>query len=143
MDGYGKRVLVVDDDHHARFFMGSLLTGQGYNVVPACNGVTALNELSKRHFDVVITDDRMPQLNGVDFLKQVRVRHPGLPVILASTDAYALAQDCHPFASIRKPYDQTGLLTVVRLAAHAIVETDSPSPRCRTNEADFWASWAQ
>ena len=117
MEGYGKRVLVVDDDHHARFFMGSILTGQGYNVVPACNGVTALNELSKRHFDVVITDDRMPRLNGVDFLNQVRVRHPGLPVILASRniERNVFIPDCRPFACIRKPYEEAGLLRAVQL----------------------------
>jgi len=121
MEGYGKRVLVVEDDHHARFFMGSVLVQQGYNVVPACNGVAALNELSKRHFDVVITDDRMPHLSGIDFLGQLQSRHPRLPIILACTDAGAgtCAQACRPFAVIRKPCDETRLLNVVRSAARA------------------------
>ena len=67
MEGYGKRVLVVDDDHHARFLLASLLAGEGYNVVPACDGLTALTELNKRHFDLNITDDRMPRLSGMEF----------------------------------------------------------------------------
>ena len=130
MEGYGKRVLVVDDDHHARFHMGSILERQGYNVVPACNGMMALNELNKRHFDVVITDDRMPHLNGADFLKQVHTRHPQLPVILASADgeaAQALAENCRPFASIRKPYDPSRLLATVRSAARATDAAGSDS----------------
>jgi DNA-binding response OmpR family regulator len=74
MEGYGKRVLVGDEDHHAVFFMGSILMGQGHNVVPACNGLMGLNVLSKRRFDVAITVDRMPPLNGGALLKQARVR---------------------------------------------------------------------
>ena len=73
MDGYGKRVLVVDDDHHARFLIGALLDYAGYTVVPACDGLAALNELSKRHFDVVVTDFHMPVLSGIELLRQVQV----------------------------------------------------------------------
>ncbi|HKT36458.1 MAG TPA: response regulator [Nitrospira sp.] len=126
MDGNGKRVLVVDDDHHARFRMGAILARHGYNVVPACNGITALDELRKRHFDVVITDDRMPQLSGVDFLKQIQARHPKLPVILASTDIqeYEFRRDSRPFACIRKPYQTARLLRAVRLAAQTTGQSD-------------------
>ena len=126
MEGYGKRVLVVDDDHHARFRLGAILVRHGYNVVPACNGITALSELNKRHFDVVVTDDRMPQLSGMDFLKQVQARHPRLPVILASTDihGYAFMHDSRPFACIRKPYQEAGLLRAVRLAAQTTLKSN-------------------
>ena len=126
MEGYGKRVLVVDDDHHARFRMGSILAWHGYDVVPACNGITALYELNERHFDVVITDDRMPHLSGMDFLKQVQARHPRLPVILASTDiqGYEFRHDSRPFACIRKPYQEAGLLRAVRLATQRSWKTD-------------------
>ena len=126
MEGYGKRVLVVDDDHHARFRMGSILAQHGYSVVPASNGITALDELRKRHFDVVITDDRMPQLSGVDFLKQIQARHPRLPVILASTDIqeYAFRHDSRPFACLRKPYQKARLLRAVRSAAQTTGQRD-------------------
>jgi DNA-binding NtrC family response regulator len=121
MEGYGKRVLVVDDDHHARFLMASILARQGYNVVPASDGLAALTELSKRNFDLVITDDRMPSLNGMEFLKQVQARHPRIPVILTATEIqeHTFTHDCRPFASAPKPYDEAGLLTVLQLAARA------------------------
>jgi CheY-like chemotaxis protein len=46
MEGYGKRVLVVDDDEYVRFGLGSILGRQGYMVVPACDGIGALKELA-------------------------------------------------------------------------------------------------
>ena len=138
MDGYGRVVLVVDDDHHTRFLIGAMLARQGYNVVPACNGVSALGELSKRHFDLVITDDRMPQLSGLDFLKQVLARHPRVPVIFAATEVqeHAFTHDCHPFAWIRKPYDETELLAVVRLATQAKVECSRLTLQYRRGVSD-------
>lgn len=129
MEGYGKRVLIVDDDHHARFYMGSILEREGYTV-PACNGMTALNELSRRHFDVVIMDDQMPYLSATEFLAQVQTRHSHVPVILASARgeaAHAPAENRQPFASIPKPYDASRLLAAVRSAARAIDAAGSDS----------------
>jgi DNA-binding NtrC family response regulator len=130
MEGYGKRVLVVDDDHHARFYMGSILEREGYNVVPACNGITALNELSQRHFDVVITDDRMPYLSVTDFLAQVHTRHPHVPVILASATGEAPRAQAENRPALRfhsKPYDPSRVLAAVRSAARAIDAAGSDS----------------
>src|SRR5689334_2667143 len=84
MDGSGKRVLVVDDDHHARFLLEALLYHSGYKVVPACDGRAALLELQKREFDAVITDYRMPFVNGIELLRQIQIQYPQIPVILAS-----------------------------------------------------------
>jgi two-component system, response regulator, stage 0 sporulation protein F len=120
MDGYGKRVLVVDDDHHVRFLLVTLLDHAGYTVVPACDGLAALNELSKRHFDVVVTDYRMPVLNGIDLLKQIQVHYPRLPVIMVSAtlpEEFSRL-DYQPFACIRKPYNNMLVLKIVQSAAH-------------------------
>ncbi|HEX6532258.1 MAG TPA: response regulator [Nitrospira sp.] len=126
MEGYGKRVLLVDHDHHSRFLTASVLAGQRYNVLPACDGLTALTELSKRHFDLVITDDRMPRLSGIEFLKQVRARYPRIPVILTTElqEHTFIQSDCLPFAFAPKPHDEAGLIALVRLAARATNEDD-------------------
>lgn len=120
MDGSGKRVLVVDDDHHARFLLEALLDHAGYTVVPACDGQAALAELHKRHFDAVITDYRMPFLNGIELLQQIHIHYPQLPVILASGSLPApdepFLSDCQPFGWVRKPYDTRLLLRLVRSA---------------------------
>jgi DNA-binding NtrC family response regulator len=126
MEGYGKRVLLVDNDHHIKYLIASILAGQGYNVVPACDGLTALTELSKRHFDLVITDDRMPRLSGIEFLKQVRARYPRIAVIITTEmqEHTFIHSDCLPFAFAPKPHDKAGLIALVRLAARATNEDD-------------------
>jgi len=120
MDGSGKRVLVVDDDHHARFLLEALLDHAGYTVVPACDGRAALSELHRRHFDAVITDYRMPFVNGIELLQQRQMHYPGIPVILASgslpTPDEPLVSECRPFGWLRKPYDNGLLLDLVRSA---------------------------
>ena len=120
MDGSGKRVLVVDDDHHARFLLEALLDHAGYTVFPACDGRAALSELHRRHFDAVITDYRMPFVNGIELLQQIQMHYPGIPVILASgslpTPDEPLVSECRPFGWLRKPYDNGLLLDLVRSA---------------------------
>jgi len=120
MDGSGKRVLIVDDDHHARFLLEALLDHAGYTGVPACDGRAALIEVHKRHFDAVITDYRMPFLNGIELLRQIHIQYPQIPVILASGSLPApdepLLSDCRPFGWLRKPYDNGLLLELVRSA---------------------------
>jgi len=120
MEGYGKRVLIVDDDHHARFLLGALLEHSGYTVVPACDGCAALNELDKRHFDAVVTDYRMPFLNGIELLEQMQIHYPQIPVIIASGSFpfpdELVQSDCRPFGWLRKPYDNHRLLDLVRTA---------------------------
>jgi DNA-binding NtrC family response regulator len=120
MDGSGKRILVVDDDHHARFLLEALLDHAGYTVVPACDGRAALIELHKRHFDAVITDYRMPVLNGIELLRQIHIQYPHIPVIIASGSLPIPEEpslsECRPFGWLRKPYDKTVLLRLVRSA---------------------------
>jgi DNA-binding NtrC family response regulator len=120
MDGSGKRLLVVDDDHHARHLLEALLDHAGYTVVPACDGRAALIELHRRHFDAVITDYRMPFINGMELLRQIRIQYPHVPVIIASGSLpdpdEPLLSDCRPFGWVRKPYDTGLLLGLVRSA---------------------------
>jgi CheY-like chemotaxis protein len=126
MDGYGKRVLVVDDDMSAGLLMCELLQHEGYNVVAVSNGLHALCELSKRHFDVVVTDYVMPLLNGLELLKQINALYSDTPVILVSANLpeQAAAQiDSQPFACIRKPYWNETLLELVRSAVQAPAKT--------------------
>jgi len=135
MDGYGKRVLIVDDDHHARFLLGALLEHSGYTVVPACDGYAALNELDKRHFDAVVTDYRMPSLNGIELLQQIEIRYPQIPVIIASGSFpfpdELVQSDCRPFGWLRKPYDNRRLLELVRSAMDRQQVTSEDADECQ------------
>ncbi|HXF93250.1 MAG TPA: response regulator [Nitrospiraceae bacterium] len=120
MDGYGKRVLVVEDDADSRQVLALLLIQAGYSVYEACDGLEAMNEMKRRRFDVVVTDYHMPRLNGLELLMLSRVAWPDLPVVIVSggqSDMAEIAVQRGAFAWIRKPYEGAVLLEVVNEAA--------------------------
>lgn len=126
MDGYGKRVLVVDDDEDSRFLLSSLLDEWGYNVQPATDGLDALDELKKRHFDAVVTDYSMPGLNGIELLKRVHSRWPEIPVILVSGRFPDLSKEeasSYAYACLSKPYDHDRLVELVSSATRPVPRT--------------------
>ncbi len=124
MEGKGKRVLLVDDDEDVRYMLGILLVQAGYDVSVARDGAEALSEMKMRRFDVVVTDYRMPRLNGLELLFLSLVAWPEVPVIMISgeSDLAEFALGAGAFAWIRKPFESSFLLDMVdaavRQAAH-------------------------
>ena len=119
MEGYGLRVLVAEDDEPTRYVITDLLTRAGYNVFPAGDGMVAIEELKKRHYDVVLTDYQMPRLNGLELLALSQELMPETPVILISSAHPSLEQvaiERGAFAWIRKPVPVTQVLLIVRSA---------------------------
>lgn len=128
MDGYGKRVLVVEDDDTVRNVLTVLLFQEGYNVHAVCDGQEALTEMKRRRFDVVITDNCMPRLDGIEFLSLSRIVWPDTPVIMVSggpPDLSAIAVQRGAYAWLHKPYEPSMLLEIVLDAVH--VSQDSRS----------------
>jgi two-component system response regulator PilR (NtrC family) len=81
------RILVVDDDQGMREFMEIMLTKEGYSVTCAEEPAKAINLCRKTDFDLVITDLRMPKIDGIEFLKAIKDKKPETIVILVT--AYA------------------------------------------------------
>ena len=77
-------ILVVDDEPLARLAIGRILGRQGYEVMEAADGWEALDFLSNWRFDLVLTDVRMPNLDGADLAAQIHINWPETPVILMS-----------------------------------------------------------
>jgi DNA-binding NtrC family response regulator len=128
MDGYGKRVLVVEDDEAGRNMMADLLVDAGYNVHSASDGQEALSEMKRRHFDVVITDYRMPRLDGMKFLSLSRIEWPDTPVVMVSGETPDISEAAvrqGAYAWLHKPYEPTILVEIVRDAAQASQESRS------------------
>ncbi|MCX5813521.1 MAG: sigma-54 dependent transcriptional regulator [Proteobacteria bacterium] len=113
-------VLIVDDDYHMRVAMKESLSKAGYAVSFAEDGMRAIDEIKKRIFDIIITDVKMPHMNGIDLLKHIREEHPLLPVILVT--AYGTIQDAvsvikeGAFDYIQKPFNTETLYSVVKRA---------------------------
>jgi two-component system NtrC family response regulator len=74
-------ILIVDDDPNSLFGVCQILKDEGYNVFPADNGKKALERFQTGSINLIITDERMPDLNGMDLLKEVKRLDPGIPVI--------------------------------------------------------------
>jgi two-component system response regulator AtoC len=116
-DGYRQQVLVVDNDASVRSLLSVLLTYEGYHVVKAGDGLDALQELKKQHFDLVISDYHMPGFNGVQLLAICRIVWPETAVVIVSgedSDWTELAIRAGAHAWAKKPYERTQLITLVR-----------------------------
>jgi two-component system NtrC family response regulator len=78
----GKSILVVDDEPNSLFALSRLLEDEGFRVITAKNGKSALGKLKKGPVNVIVTDERMPDLGGMDLLREVKRRYDSIPVIL-------------------------------------------------------------
>jgi len=79
-----KTILVVDDEKHMRLLYEEEFKEDGYEVITASNGREALESVKMRHLDLVILDLRMPEMDGVEFLRTVRETHRDLPIIIST-----------------------------------------------------------
>jgi two-component system response regulator PilR (NtrC family) len=119
----GARILVVDDEAGMRDFLSILLQREGHRVVAAANGKEALRLAREGRFDLVISDIRMPQLDGVGLLEGLREADHEMPVILitafASASSTIEAMKQGAFDYITKPFKVEEIKGVVTRALEA------------------------
>jgi len=77
-------ILLVDDNRQGLIARKSLLQELGYNVSTATNGEEALELFSQQNFDVVVTDFKMPRMDGIELIKRIRGAQAGVRIILLS-----------------------------------------------------------
>src|SRR5208282_5060786 len=77
-------ILLVDDNRQGLIARKSVLQELGYNITTAANGDEALELFSKQHFDVVVTDFKMPRMDGIELIKRIRSTQAGTRIILLS-----------------------------------------------------------
>jgi two-component system chemotaxis response regulator CheY len=83
-----RAILVVDDQESVRKLVSIIVRSAGYHVIEAVDGEDALIQLSGKNIEMVITDLRMPNMDGVEFVRRLR-RHPEYrltPVIMLSSE---------------------------------------------------------
>ncbi len=114
-------VLVADDEPNLRRVLAAQLRRHGYEVTTAGDGEEALSVFSERVPDVVISDLRMPRVDGMALLRKVCESYPRVPVIMitahGTVDTAVEALKAGAFDYITKPFDRDELRTVVDKAA--------------------------
>jgi CheY-like chemotaxis protein len=80
----GATILLVDDNPHGLVARRTVLEELGYVIHTGMNGAEALDLLGRHHVDLVITDFRMPNMDGTELIKQIRQLRADLPIILLS-----------------------------------------------------------
>ena len=114
------RIAVLDDEPRMVDIIGMVLRREGYDVQPFSEPAAALSALEKQPFDLLLTDLKMPGLDGVDVLTRARELDPELPVILitahATLQTAVEAMRRGAFDYVEKPFDNTELKTLVKRA---------------------------
>ncbi|MFN8575328.1 MAG: response regulator [Candidatus Sericytochromatia bacterium] len=77
-----KKILVVDDDQLTRLIIEKYLKQHGYNVITVSSALEGLQLLTQQHFDLVLTDINMPELNGIEFMLWIRTNFSKVKVIV-------------------------------------------------------------
>jgi len=115
----GHTVLIVDDEENILSSLRRLLRADGYEVCTALSAKEALGILESRPVWLVISDNMMPEMNGVDFLRQVRERWPDtIRIMLTAYADLDSTMDAinkgEVFRFVTKPWDPDGLRLIVR-----------------------------
>ena len=132
MEGYGKRILVIDDGTGCRALLEAQLAQEGYAVHTAYYGVAGLPDgVRKRRFDAVIADGHMPGFTGREFVKFCRMTWPDTPLLLLIGDHNSLTDDVDESgaaACIPTPYDAAMLLSELRRVTKPVSTEHTASP---------------
>ena len=80
-------VLIVDDEQFLRQILTRIVKREGYKVEEALNGQDALDKMAKEKFDLVITDIKMPEMDGMELLEKIRTQFPETLVVIITSYA--------------------------------------------------------
>lgn len=78
------RILLIDDNRHGLMARKSVLESEGYLVTACESAEKALSLFASETFDLMVTDYRMPNMNGMELIQAIRMRYPLLPIVLVS-----------------------------------------------------------
>jgi two-component system response regulator AtoC len=115
-----KQLLIIDDEENMCHMLATVLGKAGYDVVSAPDGRRALEIVNSRSFDVILCDIRMPEMNGMDFLKAAAASLNGATVIMmsayGSVDTAIEAMKLGAYDYISKPFKTDEVLLTLKKA---------------------------
>jgi len=114
------KILIVDDETPIRRTLRDILEFEGYEIEEAVDGLECIAKVQKEKFDVIITDIKMPKMDGIEALERLQILSPETPVIMVSghgtIDTAVEAVKKGAFDFISKPPDLNRMLITVRNA---------------------------
>jgi DNA-binding response OmpR family regulator len=116
--GSAARILVVDDDKDLRRLCVDILIDSGYEAVGVVDGAAGWEELQSNDYDLVVTDNKMPRMSGIEMLEKMRSERMALPVIMATsalpTQVISRKPWLQPDATLVRPFSNEDLLALVK-----------------------------
>ncbi len=111
------KILIVDDGESQRYVLKGFLLREGYLVDEAENGIKALQCIRDQHFDIILLDHKMPGMNGVEVLKEIKRINPEIVVVIISAygtiERAVEAMEAGAFYYITKPVELDKLLMLL------------------------------
>lgn len=128
------KILVVDDDTGHRGALITLMGDWGYEMLGAEDGESAIEQCTKRPFDLVLMDMRMPGVNGIEALREIKAYNPAIPIVIMT--AYSDVENAveaikaGAYDYLTKPLDFDDLkLTLERALDHALLRDENAQLR--------------
>jgi two-component system chemotaxis response regulator CheY len=115
----GKKILFVDDSESIREIVNFTLENEGYDVLLSDNGKNALEHLNGQEINLIITDLRMPEMNGIELIRAIRQQHKyqRTPILFLTTESQTEkkmeAKDAGATGWIVKPFVPAKLLAAI------------------------------
>ncbi len=113
-------IVIVDDEKHYPLILKEVLSEEGYISYPASSGMEALDILKQEEIDLVLTDVKMPGMDGVELLSRIKEIAPNIPVIVmtahGSVEKAVEAMQKGAYTFIQKPFENEELLSHISKA---------------------------
>ncbi len=113
-----KRILIVEDEENTRQALARLLVREGFLVDSVSNGCEALSYLRRQSVNLIVTDMKMPQMDGMTFLRELNKSFPRSNVIMITAyggvESYLEAMNLGAFEYINKPVQIEELKIIMR-----------------------------
>ncbi|WP_272047645.1 response regulator [Paenibacillus thiaminolyticus] len=119
-----KKVLIVDDQNGIRVLLMEVFSSEGYSTYQASNGKIALNIVREESPDIVLLDMKIPGMDGLEILKQIKKMEPQMKVIMMTAygelDMIKEATDLGAIMHFTKPFD----IDEMRVAVNMTLQQD-------------------
>jgi CheY-like chemotaxis protein len=112
-------ILIVEDSEVVRTLTGRMLVDEGYPIVTAIDGVEAIEVLERSSISVVLTDLKMPRMNGRELARQITARWPGVRMLFMTGHPEAGLMADLPGPVLMKPFTPEALTAAIRRLVNA------------------------